>query len=184
MQKCITSRWFEQQANVTKTLGVVMGIALGVIGLIVLITNKNSRIEAVACCLLLMMIGILIYGYTFVLYIIDTRTFSLGPEGIIIQYANSYVKQYSWNDVSSIVVCDVFHASKDPQIYEHVIRFAIGEEVEGPYSGTKQWSLAGHAKWSTYEYYITHCQTVIAISYTSDRLEQVKLFSGKDIQQD
>ena len=181
MQKCITSRWFEVQANITRIIGFVLCGTFCLLGIVILIANKSNLSEAMAGCLLLVMLGIVANICCAAIYIIDTRTFTLDKDGISVQYADIYDKHYSWSDVSSIVICDVYHSTRTTKIYEHVIRIAIGEEPDGPFSATRQWTLSGHKKWSTYEYGLSHFQTVISISFTSDRLDQVKLLSGKDI---
>ena len=181
MQKCITSRWYSLQAKITRTIGIVLGIILCLLGVIIVITSDSSCSEVAAGCILLVMLGIVACIYCIVVYIIDTRTFQLGTDGITVQYADSYTKQYHWSEISSIVICDVYHSTRSTEIFEHVIRFAIGEEPEGPLNKNKQWTLGGHEKWSTYEYSLAHFQTVISISFTPDRLEQVKAFSDMDI---
>lgn len=181
MQKCITSRWFSLQAKITRVIGIVLGVILCLLGIIIVIANDSSRSDAVAGCLLLVMLGIVVCIYCVVVYTIDTRAFRLGADGITVQYAGSYTKQHGWNEISNIVICDVYHSTRSTEIYERVIRFAIGEEPNGPLSKNKQWTLSGHEKWSTYEYGLAHFQTVISISFTPDRLEQVKEFSCMDI---
>lgn len=181
MQKCITSRRFLLQANITRTIGIVLGIILCLLGVILLTTNGGSRSEAVASCLLLVMLGIVACIYCVVVYIIDTRTFHLGIDGITVQYVDSYTKQYHWNEISSIIICDIYHSTRSTEIFERVIRFAIGEEPDGPLNKNKQLTLSGHDKWSTYEYGLSHFQTIISISFTTDRLEQVKAFSNMEI---
>ena len=181
MQKCITSHWFEVQAKITRIIGFVLGGTFCLLGIIILIANKSNRSEALAGCLLLVTFGIVAKVYCAAVYIIDARTYTLDMDGISIRYSDTYDKHYSWKDVSSIVICDVYHSTRTTEIYEHVIRVTIGDEPDGPLSTTQQWTLSGHKKWSTYEYGLVHFQNVISISFTPDRLEQVKLLSGKDI---
>ena len=181
MQKCITSRWFSLQAKITRVIGIVLGVILCLLGIIIVIANDSSRSDAVAGCLLFVMFGIVAYIYCTVVYVIGTRTFYLSMDGITVQYTDIYTKQYHWNEINSIVICDVYHSTRSTEIFERVIRFAIGEEPNGPLSKNKQWTLSGHEKWSTYEYGLAHFQTVISISFTPDRLVQVKEFSCMDI---
>lgn len=181
MQRCITSRWFSFQAKLTRLIGFTAGVVLCLIGIVTAVMNRSDISEALIGFFFLVMIGMIVCAYCVIIYVIDTRTFSLGPEGITIQYADVYAKQYKWSEVSSIVICDVYHSTRSAEIYEHVIRIAIGEEPNGPTSTKKQWALSGHEKWSTYEYALAHFLTVISISFTPDRLEQVQAFSGRDI---
>ena len=181
MQKCITSHWFAVQAKLTKIIGFVFMAVFCLLGIIVLVSNSSNRSEAVAVCLLFVMLGIAACVSCIVIYIIDTRTYNISSDGITIQYADFYIKHYPWSDVSNIAICDVYHSTRVAEIYETVIRFSIGEEPDGPLGSNTQLTLSGHKKWSTYEYGLAHCQTVISISYTSDRLEQVKRLSGKEV---
>lgn len=182
-QKCITDHWFISEVRSTKILSFAIWGCLSCIGIICLFSKKLSIIDAIPACLLLFMLGFFMSLYGMVMYVINTRTFSLGEDGITIHYADFYEKQFKWSQISSIVICDVYHSPKVSDRYVHAIRFAIGKETDGPFNTdpNKKWSLSGHEKWSTYEYSLAHLHTVITLTFTPDRLEQIRLLSGVDV---
>ena len=119
-------------------------------------------------------IQLLIFSFACV---IDRRKYQMNEEGITICYCGRIWRFYPWTMFHKIVVCDVDHAPKYPEICTVVIRLSALEEPYGPHSKKQKCNISGIATWRKYNYLLRHCSTILLLEYTPDMLDEVVCLS-------
>ena len=72
-----------------------------------------------------------------------------------------------------IVVCDVAHATKFPDICEVVIRLSAMDEPYGPHSKKQKYNISGIASWRKYNYSIRNFSKILFLEYSPALLDEV-----------
>lgn len=128
-------------------------------------------------------IGLAILGIgqllcSFFLFGIERRKYRMGKEGITILYYGRMQKFYPWSAFRKIVVCDVNHATKFPDICEVVIRLSAMDEPYGPHSKKQKRNLSGIASWRKYGYFVRNFSNILLLDYSPELLDELVCVSG------
>lgn len=107
-------------------------------------------------------------GAFFLIIIFEERTYQIDANGLTIGYPLGIRKSYSWNIVTAIGICKVRYNRRGPVHHKTAIRFAIGEENNGP-EQARYWN----EPWSKYTYEILHFSKIITVEFSESRLGQL-----------
>lgn len=128
-------------------------------------------------------IGLAILGIgqllcSFFMFGIERRKYQMSEEGITILYYGRMQKFYPWSAFRKIVVCDVNHATKFPEICEMVIRLSAMDEPDGPHSKKQKRNLTGIASWRKYGYFVRNFSNILLLDYSPELLDELVRVSG------
>ena len=128
-------------------------------------------------------IGLAILGIgqllcSFFMFGMERRKYQMSEEGITILYYGRMQKFYPWSAFCKIVVCDVNHATKFPEICEMVIRLSAMDEPYGPHSKKQKLNISGIASWRKYGYFVRNFSNILLLDYSPDLLDELVCVSG------
>lgn len=130
----------------------------------------------IAICVAILDIGQLLCS--FFMFGIERRKYQMSEEGITILYYGRMQKFYPWSAFRKIVVCDVNHATKFPEICEMVIRLSAMDEPYGPHSKNQKRNLSGIASWRKYGYFVRNSSNILLLDYSPELLDELVRVSG------
>ena len=130
----------------------------------------------IAICVAILDIGQLLYS--FFMFGTERRKYQMSEEGITILYYRRMQKFYPWSAFRKIVVCDVNHATKFPEICEMVIRLSAMDEPYGPHSKNQKRNLSGIASWRKYGYFVRNSSNILLLDYSPELLDELVCVSG------
>ena len=180
MELCLNSRKNRIELCIFSLLGFSLGFSLVILAFFCLF-QYTIDISLCISCILLLLIGCSICGLFLFIFIVSSREYLVDMNGITIRYFKRHNVKHSWKDIGTIIVCDVNHASKNPDNFDLVIRLSVGIEKGGPSRSNKSMVLSRNDHWRRSEYGIIHFQKVILIEYSESRLAQIQEMSKKDI---
>ena len=116
--------------------------------------------------LIILIIGLLCFRNFLISLIRSTRKCIIDPLGITVVNCTFLKKEYTWAEVSSIVVCDTnYRTSQRGDEYDFAIRMVIGKELHGPLSAEKSYAI-----------FTTHVENWRALTYTRNHFRKIFLF--------
>ncbi len=127
-------------------------------------------------------LGIGCFLYTFLIYIVEARKYQMNEEGISILYCGRSQKFYPWSAFRKIVVCDVNHIAKFPDQCDLIIRLATYAEPHGPHSKNQRYTfLGGIEKWRRFYYTMHRSDKILFWEYSPALLEKMVHLSNLQV---
>ena len=117
------------------------------------------------------------------LYLDLTREYAADARGITLRYLRRFTVTYPWEQVTSIVLCDLGDRLTD-RTFPIVIRIAACEEKCGPFAQPRSYNLLGGMdKWRTDFYHLRRYLSIITIDFNEDALQEIAEASGREIRE-
>ena len=116
-------------------------------------------------------------------YAAKTSEYSVNAHGITVRLLGRFQTTYSWENIDSIVVCDLVDRQMNIP-FPIVLRIAAQNEKHGPFSREKSYSImGGWERWHGYTLWLNHPRTIICIDYSEETLHEISALSGREIPQ-
>jgi len=131
--------------------------------------------------LILFTAGLGMIALSLFLYLDLTREYAADARGITLRYLRRFTVTYPWEQVTSIVLCDLGDRLTD-RTFPIVIRIAACEEKCGPFHQPRSYNLfGGMDKWRTDSYHLRRFLSIILIDFSEEALREIAEASGRDI---
>ena len=148
-----------------------------------LLLSRNFSLESIYL-LISLLGGILIGLLSIANYAAKTALYSVDERGISLLLLNRFKFFHPWEEVSSIVVCDLIDRQANASHFPVVIRIAARPEKHGPLSREKAYSIMkGSEKWHLCSCWQNHPRTIICIDYSEEIFHQIAALSSREIPQ-
>ena len=116
-------------------------------------------------------------------YAAKTSEYSVNAHGITVRLIGRFQTTCSWEDIDSIVLCDLVDRQMNVP-FPIVLRIAVCKEKHGPLSREKSYSImGGWERWHGYTLWLNHPRTIICIDYSEETLHEISALSGREIPQ-
>lgn len=172
MRRCFDSKqWYREviAGLILYPLVIAFFATMSVIGF-------SVEVFGFAIISLLISIFIAVYGFFDALY--QWRRYSLLEDAIVVEYFGVFRQAYPWHLFKEIVVCDISHASRFPNICQIVIRLSVYDEFNNPHSGNMKFSRPHIERWRSSWYNQIRFQKIVCLTFSPDRLIEIETKSN------
>lgn len=181
MEKC----FFRKTSLVNNHLTACLPIFLGITGVFLSVFLFGYSVITTAdlianIILLSLAITILILGAY--CYFVTSCSYSISTSGITLFYFFNQVQvSYSWEEISSILVCDIDHSNRCADLYRVVIRICVGTDPCDPHckKDTFLSMLSGREYWRDGSSMYRYPTKLILLDYSPERVLSIEEVAGK-----
>lgn len=166
MKKCFFSKQYKFYGWLNLLLSILIGIIIALIGAFLKDVSSLGR-----CLLVVSGLLVMVYFGLFVLFL--NRKYIVNEKGITIQYTDRKRVFYSWETIQSVCIC-ITHRSGTGTTQDTVILCTTR-----PADRLISAEVRLHTSW---EYDFFHCNSIILIEYSEDRMKEFSSYYRKSIQ--
>ena len=125
--------------------------------------------------------GLCLIALSLFIFLDLSREYAADAHGITLRYLGRFTVTYPWEQVTSIVLCDLGDRLTD-RTFPIVIRIAACKEKCGPFAQPRSYNLLGGMdKWRTALYHLRRILSIIVIDFNEEALREITEASGRDI---